>query len=285
VLYIILLNDTLHIPFFCLKNISIRTKSPAILFRLKVAHYTGKDKHMTITSMPQRLYLMQVATLHIPPVVVPAPCYLVQTGDGKNILIDTGFPKDVPSRPGSPTIEYGKNVVEQLAILGLQPANIDILICTHFDVDHAGYHSTFTNAELVVQRQHYELARSGHPRFAAIRHIWDHPALRYRLIDGDTELLPGIELIETHGHTQGHQSVLVRLPQMGPVLLAIDAVTRQNLFTPDRAKAMFDDDEELARASTRKLIALAEREQVALVIFGHDSQQWQTLKKLPEYYQ
>ncbi|TMD28153.1 MAG: MBL fold metallo-hydrolase [Chloroflexi bacterium] len=98
-------------------------------------------------------------------------------------------------------------MIEQLGDLGLRPDDIDILICTHFDPDHAGYHDAFTKAELIVQREHYELARSGHPRFAAIRAHWDHPALRYRLIDGDTELLPGLTLLETGGHTPGMQSL------------------------------------------------------------------------------
>lgn len=241
---------------------------------------------ITAASGPQRLYLMQVATMFEGQLAVPLSCYLVQTGDGKNILIDSGLPPDqfFPDTPEPMKIEYEKDVVEQLALLGLQPDDIDMLICTHFDVDHAGNHSTFTNAELIVQSQHYELARGGHLRFAQLRPIWDHPALRYRLVDGDTELLPGIELIETHGHTRGHQSVLVRLPQTGPVLLAIDAVPMRNYFTPDRQKGPFDDNEELARAGTRKLIDLTVREQVALVIFGHDGQQWQTLKKAPEYY-
>src|SRR5512135_801914 len=65
---------------------------------------------------------------------------------------------------------------------------------------------------------------------------FDHPALRYRLIEGDTELRPGLTLLETSGHAPGHQSVLVRLPQTGPVLLTIDAVMIQRLFTPDRKK-------------------------------------------------
>ena len=47
---------------------------------------------------------------------------------------------------------------------------------------------------------------------------------RIRLVDGDTELLPGLELIETSGHVPGHQSVLVRLPKTGAILLPIDAV-------------------------------------------------------------
>ncbi|MBO0793100.1 MAG: N-acyl homoserine lactonase family protein [Ktedonobacteraceae bacterium] len=240
----------------------------------------------TNVSTPQRLYLMQVAALHMPEATwpIPIPCYLVHMSDGKHILIDTGFPKDLPSRPG---LQARKNVVEQLALLDLQPEDIDILICTHFDLDHAGHHSTFTNAELIVQRQHYELARSGYPRFAPARPFWGHPDLHYRLVDGDAELLPGIELIETHGHVRGHQSILVRLPQAGPVLLTIDAVMAQSDFTPDRQPRPQDDDKngELLQAGARKLIDVAEGEQVALVIFGHDGQQWETLKKLPEYYQ
>jgi len=159
-------------------------------------------------------------------------CYLVETSDGKHILIDSGLPADAPLPPGTPKAQNEKNVIEQLTDLGLRPDDIDILVCTHFDMDHAGYHDAFRQAEFIVQREHYELARSGHPRFAAIRAHWDHPALRYRLIDGDTELLPGLTLLETSGHTPGHQSVLVRLPQTGPVLLTIDAVMMQRLFTP-----------------------------------------------------
>ncbi len=236
---------------------------------------------------PQRLYLMQLGTSTFPttpPSAGSSGCYLVQTGDGKNILIDSGLPADYTPSPGTPPTENKKNVLEHLAELGLRPDDIDLLICTHFDVDHAGYHDAFPQAELIVQRTHYELARSGHPRFAGARLHWDHPALHYRLVEGDTELLPGLTLIETSGHAPGHQSVLVHLPQTGNVLLAIDAVVLQRLFTPDR-KAWPIEDEEPLRASTRKLLNLVEREQVALVVFGHDGQQWQTLKKAPEWYE
>ncbi len=236
----------------------------------------------------QRLYLLQLSTSTVPrakrTLEMVLGCYLVETSDGKHILIDSGFPADVPLPPGTPQAQQEKNVIEHLADLGLHPDDIDILICTHFDIDHAGYHDAFTKAELVVQRAHYELARSGHPRFASARAHWDHPALRYRLIDGDTELLPGLSLLETSGHTVGHQSVLVHLPQTGPVLLAIDAVMMQFAFTPDRPAWPVDENEEQVRASTRKLLDIVEREHVELVIFGHDGQQWQTLKKAPEYY-
>jgi N-acyl homoserine lactone hydrolase len=245
---------------------------------------------ITNTAAPQKLHLLQLSTSTIPlpagrTLEMVSGCYLVETGDGQHILIDSGLPADVPLPPGTPPAEHERNVIEHLADLGLHPDAIDILICTHFDIDHAGYHDAFTKAELIVQRKHYELARSGHPRFAGARPHWDHPALRYRLIDGDTELLPGLTLLATSGHAFGHQSVLLRLPQTGPVLLAIDAVVMQRLFTPDRQAWPTDDNEEQLRASTRKLLDLVEREQVTLVIFGHDGQQWQTLKKAPDYYE
>ncbi len=230
---------------------------------------------------PKRLYLMRVATL--PPADSPAVCYLIQTGDGANILVDSGLPEDVQPPPGCPAPDMGPSVIDQLATLGLRPDDIDTLICTHFDLDHAGRHAAFTRAELVVQHRHYEVARR-HERYAPTRPQWDRPDARYRFVDGDTELLPGLDLIETSGHTPGHQSVLVRLPATGPVLLAIDAVAVQSSFTPDRTANPIDDDEEELRASTRKLLDLTQREQVALVIFGHDGPQWRTLKKAPDYY-
>src|SRR2546421_9373931 len=212
---------------------------------------------MTMSSeTPQRLYLLQLGTSTVPgagrTVEMVLAWYLVASSDGRHVMIDSGLPADAPLPPGAVPSAQGKNVIEQLGDLGLRPDDIDILICTHFDPDHAGYHDAFTKAELIVQREHYELARSGHPRFAAARAHWDHPALRYRLIDGDTELLPGLTLLETNGHAPGHQSVLVRLPQTGPVLLAIDAVLLQRLFTTDR-KAWPIENEEQLRASTRKL--------------------------------
>jgi N-acyl homoserine lactone hydrolase len=59
----------------------------------------------------------------------------------------------------------------------------------------------------------------------------------------------------------------------------------QRLFTPDRTPWPGDANPDQMRASTQKLIALAEREQAALVVFGHDGQQWPTLKTAPEWYE
>ncbi len=228
----------------------------------------------------QRLYLMQVGSM--PEYQIPIVCYLVQTGDGRNILIDSGLPEIIPE--GEAGFENGRDVIEQLASIGLKPDDIDTVISTHYDGDHAGRHAAFTKAHYVVQRVHHADAASN-PRYADVRPQWDQPMARIRLVDGDTELLPGLELLETSGHVPGHQSVLVRLPQTGVVLLTIDAVPFAEGFIRDKPDDGSDPDAAAIRASTNKLLDLVEREQVGLVIFGHEQKQWAGLKKLPEYYE
>ncbi len=219
----------------------------------------------------------------------PYPGYLIQADDGTNVLVDTGFGKEMigafkqSSEPG-PKIDEADYVVNQLAALGLAPRDIRYLIATHLDGDHAGGHDEFPDAEIAIQKEHLDMARE-HPRFQAMREHWDAPGLHYRTVDGDTELLPGIELIATTGHKPGHQSVLVRLPDTGPVLLAIDAIPRMDQRDPaTRTIGPADMDEAATRASTRKLMDLAAREGVTLIIHGHDPDQWKTLKKSPDYY-
>ena len=228
----------------------------------------------------KRLYLMQVGIM--PEYQIPIVCYLAQTGDGRNILIDTGLPEILPE--GETEFENGKDVIKQLEDLGLKPDDIDIVISTHYDGDHAGRHAAFTKAQYIVQRAHH-LDAATNPRFASIRPEWDQPMERIRLVDGDTELLPGLNLIETSGHVVGHQSVLVRLPKTGAVLLTVDAVPFGEGFTRDVQDDGSTPDAEATRASMIKLLDLVEREHIGLVIFGHDSGQWETLKKVPEFYE
>ncbi len=232
----------------------------------------------------KRLYLMQVGI--VPEYQIPIVCYLVQTGDGKNILIDSGLPEIMPE--GESEFENGQDVIEQLASIGLKPDDIDTVISTHYDIDHAGRHAAFTQAHYVVQRVHH-LDAATSPRFAALRPQWDQPMARIRLVDGDTELLPGLALIETSGHVPGHQSVLVRLPKTGAILLTIDAVPFGEGFTRDEqddgSGSPLGADAAAIRASTIKLLDLVERDQIGLVIFGHDKDLWETLKKAPEFYE
>jgi N-acyl homoserine lactone hydrolase len=228
-------------------------------------------------SSPQRLYLMQVAD--VPDRNIPIVCYLVQTDDGKNILIDSGLPDEFTPPPGFNPV-MGKNVLEQLALLNLQPSDIQTVICTHFDTDHCGHLVDFPDAEFIVQQTHYEHAKTS-PRFAGRVEQWQH--LNFRCIEGDMELLPGLTLLRTDGHTLGHQSVLVALPE-NTILLAIDAVSMGKSFTLERQPGPMDEDVNALLASTQKLLEIAARPEVSLTVFGHDGDQWKSLKKLPEYY-
>src|SRR5215217_6631297 len=223
---------------------------------------------------------------------VPVAGYLIETGDGIRILVDTGVHRKHVDDPDAtfrdtPIVDEltvlmraEDDIANRLAALGLEPEDIDILVSTHFHFDHAGNHADFGDARIVVQREAFEYSKAHHDPFT--RDLWDLPHLRYELIDGDMELVPGVELIKTSGHAPGHMSLLVRLPMTGPVLLAIDAIsTFENLTTDNWGTAA---DPGAARESAHRLAALAERE-AALLVTGHDPEQWSTLRLAPAWYE
>ena len=207
----------------------------------------------------------------------PVPVYLIETDDGRHVLVDTGYP-----RAAAGPVEPAEAVDRQLARLGIAPADIDYVVCSHLDPDHAGNHDLFPNARFVVQDAHYRAALAGHPqRVRVARASWDRPGLRYERVSGDVRLLPGVDLVESSGHVPGHQSVLVHLANRPPVLLAVDAIPTTQALDPQRRPMYpFDLDETQVRAATRKLVDLAAREG-AEIVCGHDAEQWATL---PECY-
>jgi N-acyl homoserine lactone hydrolase len=224
-------------------------------------------------------------------VVIPIVGYLIETDGGQRILVDSGMHRKHVADPEAtfrgkpfakaltPIMRPEHDVKNRLGELGLTADDVEVLVSTHFHFDHAGNHGDFGRARIVTQRTCYEYARANPGRFPP--DIWDLPHLRYDLIDGDTELVPGVELIETSGHCPGHMSVLVRLPKTGPVLLTIDAVyTRENLETDNWSGQA---DPERAKASAEKLKAIAARER-AMMIYGHDPGVWAGLKLSPAYY-
>ncbi len=99
---------------------------------------------LDLQGTPRRLYLFQLATSTIPlpngSLSMSSGCYLIQTTTGQNILIDSGLPPDYVPPPGSPPSENEKNVLAHLTDLGLGPNDVHTVICTHFDIDHVGFH-------------------------------------------------------------------------------------------------------------------------------------------------
>src|SRR5258708_39108390 len=108
---------------------------PRAAYAAFMAFEKGNTRMTSKSSTPQRLYLIEVATAAWSPAGMPIVCYLVQTSDGKNILIDSGLPENFVPPPGLPEAEYGKNLVEHRALPGVQPGNVDRLTETHSDPD------------------------------------------------------------------------------------------------------------------------------------------------------
>lgn len=225
-------------------------------------------------------------------IIIPIVAYLIETDDGRHILVDTGMHRKHIDDPEAtfggtpfgelltPIMRPEDDIVNRLAEVRLTVADIDILVSTHFHFDHAGNHGDFGHARIVTQRTAYDYAKANPAPFP--RDIWDLPHLRYEMIDGDTELAPGVELLESSGHAPGHMSVLVRLPKSGPMLLTIDAVyLKENLDTDNWGGQM---DPETAHVSAHRLAEIAERER-ATMIFGHDPGLWADLRLAPAFYE
>ena|SRR5438552_1964182 len=236
---------------------------------------------------PVKLFIFQYG-MH-PLTKAPVPGYLIEMADGRRVLIDTGFPSSPFKARRSIhwfRVTPEDYVSRRLISIYLQPADIDFVICSHFDPDHCGGNDLFPHAKLFVQRRHYEAAISGeHWRFELHRQHWDHPGLQYCLIDGDLEILPGISLIETTGHVPGHQSVMLELQSSRKILLAIDAISTGAVLKSHASVVHpFDMDAEATRKSVAKLRSLMREEGIEQVVYGHDALQWPELLKAPAAY-
>jgi N-acyl homoserine lactone hydrolase len=94
-------------------------------------------------------------------------------------------------------------------------------------------------------------------------------------VDGETKLFPGVEVIPTPGHAPAHQSVLLRLPEAGNMIICGDAVYCQENYDHDAWGGQADPD--TARISALALRERAERESASM-IYGHDRNQVPSLR-------
>jgi len=120
------------------------------------------------------------------------------------VLVDTGV--GGPEQVLSDWRVVNRSVADALAGLDLSPADISLVINTHLHFDHAGQNSVFSHAPCYVQRA--ELARSKREE-PSLYHWFGFMNARFELLDGDAEVLPGVSVIATPGHTAGHQCVVV----------------------------------------------------------------------------
>jgi N-acyl homoserine lactone hydrolase len=236
--------------------------------------------------------------------VMPVPFYVITHPKGAAI-VDGGNAPEVavdhvahwgPEATGEPGLtahmKPEEACVPQLRAHGFDPKDFKYIIQTHLHLDHDGalaVYDEFGDASVVVTRREWEYARTPewHHQYDYIKADIDRPHARLELLErsDDGYDLYGdgtVKLWMTPGHTDGHMSVEVKLPETGSVLLTSDAAYTvdhwQERSLPGSLSSTID-----AVRSVRKLHRIANREG-SLVIFGHDPDQWPTIKQAPEYY-
>ena len=129
----------------------------------------------------------------------------VVTHQGGAVLVDTGV--GGPQHFLDDQQVVNRSVADALAEIDMSPADIGLVINTHLHFDHCGQNAVFRHAPHYVQRAELDRAQRESPQ------LWewfDWMDARWELLDGDAEVLPGLEVIATPGHTAGHQCVVVR---------------------------------------------------------------------------
>jgi len=221
------------------------------------------------------------------PVQIPITCYLVRTSDAV-VLFDTGVsPRAVPGlRRNDPLARFtdADLLVHRLDALGLQAQDIDLVIISHLHYDHAGGAELFAKSELIVQRDEYAAGHHPPPFYASFyyRKNFDLPGYRWRLLDGDAELAPGLTVLRSDGHTPGHQSLLVELAQTGPVILSGDACYWQEHVEAERVPGVVWNPS-AALHSIKRLKTLA-RLVGGRIFPSHDPAFWKGVRQGPDAY-
>jgi N-acyl homoserine lactone hydrolase len=211
-------------------------------------------------------------------------CYLIKHPQGW-LLWDTGVSDTVaampnglaPSDPKSVHWHRSKTLAAQLDQLGLKPSDIKSVAISHTHPDHVGNVELFPAAMLYVQKAEYEWPGANNtPRFKP-----EHPVTK---LDGDRDLFGdgSVVILSTPGHTPGHQSLLVKLPKTGAIVLSGDAVHFKDNWDSRRVPSInFDKDKTLA--SMQKIADTLTKEKAQLWI-NHDKAQRDSLKMAPEFY-
>jgi N-acyl homoserine lactone hydrolase len=171
-----------------------------------------------------------------------------------------------------------KTLASQLEALGVKPAEIKYLAISHTHPDHIGNVELFPQAMLLVQKVKYEWPSPlGVGRFKP-----EHPVTK---LEGDYDVFGdgSVTIIATPGHTPGHQSLLVKLPKTGAIVLSGDAVHFKDNWDNRRVPSISTDRDKTA-ASMQRIADVLAKEKAQLWI-NHDKAQTDTLKHAPEFYE
>lgn len=150
-------------------------------------------------------------------------CLLIKAND-KYVLVDTGVGDKFSKRHKEIyRMDRNKTLLSSLASREVKPEDIDYVINTHLHFDHCGgntlssggkYVPTFPNARYVIQRQEWFSALNTDEKTKSSYRSGDFAPVEeaglVQFVDGDHDVIPGIKVLLTNGHTLGHQSVLIK---------------------------------------------------------------------------
>ena len=236
--------------------------------------------------VPRVLWEKVLAPDHLNRVPMALNSILLEVG-GKRILLETGYGDKLNAKEMAIfglTRPQG-TLLDQLALLGLRPEDIDIVINTHLHGDHAGWNTrhpaddptgevvpTFPNARYVTQRlewdeatQPNEMTAPGYPQnnFTPLmtRGVLD-------LVEGDVQLSPEIRLVATPGHTAGHMSVWIE-SRGAAALFTGDAALHGSHLERINWVGAVDNFPMTSLATKRKLVEEVMRRQASVVVTHH----------------
>jgi glyoxylase-like metal-dependent hydrolase (beta-lactamase superfamily II) len=207
-------------------------------------------------------------------------CLLVETPAGR-VLVETGIGERIDEKGRSMRQYEGPWIVPALQTAGFDPASVDVVAMSHLHFDHAGGllaadgSRAFPRARIVAQRAEWEIALGTNPRLVAsyvqpeLELVKDWGAEGW--VEGERELLPGVSVVPTGGHSAGHQAIVVRAPGATPLAFFGDLAMRPWSANP-RWVTAFDDfplDSVLVKGS---LFAQAADEEWTVVL-SHESTQ------------
>jgi glyoxylase-like metal-dependent hydrolase (beta-lactamase superfamily II) len=205
--------------------------------------------------------------------------------DGRTILCETGIGTKLDEkRAAQVALREPEGALTALKKLGIRPEEVDVVLSTHLHWDHAGgftrrsadgrVRPTFPRAKHFIQRSEWDFALDCDPRSKAAYLADDFVPVAdaglVEFVDGDAEILPGVELRLTGGHTPGTQVVIFRAGPMAAAMTGDLVGIRPHL----RRAWNSGGDLDVVRALAEKARLLEEAaERRWLLVLGHETDQ------------
>ncbi|MFE9425144.1 N-acyl homoserine lactonase family protein [Kitasatospora sp. NPDC006697] len=206
------------------------------------------------------------------PRVEPVLGYAVRHEAGL-LLFDTGL-GDAGAETEAHYRPHRRPLAAALAAIGADPAEVALVVNCHLHFDHCGGNPLLAGVPVLVQSTELAAARQ---EGYTVPELVDFPGVRYQELTGEAEVWPGVRILPTPGHTDGHQSLVVERRD-GTVVLAGQAHDLASHYAADQLarRARLDGLPEPLPGYLPWLDRLAEFDP-RRVLFAHDASVWEPL--------